>query len=207
MVVVVGSPPLTRGKAALVVVAVFFMRITPAYAGKSDIFLSNNNDNQDHPRLRGEKDLVFCNPDLCWGSPPLTRGKVTVYHAYIALYRITPAYAGKSFLVAPIRTPAQDHPRLRGEKPASVRRLFWLKGSPPLTRGKEDSVSCFYSAHRITPAYAGKRQNAARQRMEAKDHPRLRGEKSRWRTPARPGRGSPPLTRGKGYVSSSIVPM
>ena len=51
----------------------------------------------------------------------------------------------------------RDHPRLRGEK--QNRRIidFKMKGSPPLTRGKEDSVDGDVWVLRITPAYAGKR--------------------------------------------------
>ena len=50
-----GSPPLTRGKAFPLMSAFAFVRITPAYAGKSlsiDVCLRIS---QDHPRLRGEK--------------------------------------------------------------------------------------------------------------------------------------------------------
>ena len=98
-----GSPPLTRGKAAIAIKTVAAGRITPAYAGKSCFRHGDAARPKDHPRLRGEKDLAYCNPDLVWGSPPLTRGKVLGRWKAKTTSRITPAYAGKSlFLLFPL---------------------------------------------------------------------------------------------------------
>ena len=54
-----GSPPLTRGKAPRFVFVHLFFGITPAYAGKSEEILCPCEQHQDHPRLRGEKQVVF----------------------------------------------------------------------------------------------------------------------------------------------------
>ena len=53
-----------------------------------------------------------------------------------ALSRITPAYAGKSYLADTLRSQRQDHPRLCGEKDSQLLRRNDLKGSPPPMRGK-----------------------------------------------------------------------
>ena len=70
--------------------------ITPAYAGKSANTDAERANHEDHPRLRGEKKLMFPPFLLIWGSPPLTRGKVVLPDAERKEMRITPAYAGKS---------------------------------------------------------------------------------------------------------------
>ena len=71
--------------------------------------------------------------------------------------RITPAYAGKSSKGGKQYGPAQDHPRVCGEKFAKTRELTRRKGSPPRMRGKAKRVSTEIADVGITPAYAGKR--------------------------------------------------
>ena len=71
-------------------------RITPAYAGKSFTTQLESTEDEDHPRLCGEKRsakaLSFPNS----GSPPPMRGKAGAVAGNGASSRITPAYAGKS---------------------------------------------------------------------------------------------------------------
>ena len=56
-----GSPPPTRGKRILKDSHVPFLRITPAYAGKTAVTSSRIPNSEDHPRLRGENALDnFC---------------------------------------------------------------------------------------------------------------------------------------------------
>ena len=50
-----GSPPPMRGKEGNLHFPLDFIRITPAYAGKSGLFTLNEAIQQDHPRLCGEK--------------------------------------------------------------------------------------------------------------------------------------------------------
>ena len=50
---------------------------------------------------------------------------------------------------------------------------------------------------RITPAYAGKRSSSTQKCDNPRDHPRLRGEKSKNTLYRAVKKGSPPLTRGK----------
>ena len=65
-----------RGKAHKSSGTAFSIRITPAYAGKSDPKVLGVRNAKDHPRLCGEK----CTPQLKLtifeGSPPPMRGKV-----------------------------------------------------------------------------------------------------------------------------------
>ena len=71
--------------------------------------------------------------------------------------RITPAYAGKSWISTKLTPPSEDHPRLCGEKYKNRRRSPLQRGSPPPMRGKVTVTQGQGQVYRITPAYAGKR--------------------------------------------------
>ena len=152
-----GSPPLTRGKAFNPDFVDSFDGITPAYAGKSPFQQINRAVEEDHPRLRGEKNQIFQMRFALEGSPPLTRGKVGFVAGAFVLDRITPAYAGKSIWFFIWSAFFWDHPRLRGEKEMSETPDWIAVGSPPLTRGKVGHVLVHGRKAGITPAYAGKR--------------------------------------------------
>ena len=87
-----------------------------------------------------------------------------------------------------------------GEKRATKRLHECAQGSPPRGRGKEVSTENRQQGHRITPAWAGKRNCCFSRRWYTWDHPRVGGEKllSEW------GQGwplgSPPRGRGKENV-------
>ena len=69
--------------------------ITPAYAGKSRQGSALPAGNRDHPRLCGEKAVVYRFMYFRIGSPPPMRGKVNRTSEKPVPARITPAYAGK----------------------------------------------------------------------------------------------------------------
>ena len=215
-----GSPPPMRGKVGERSVSPLMGRITPAYAGKR---LAGNCRKilfEDHPRLCGEKHILFIIGGDCMG--------------------ITPAYAGKRcqrYYNFPV---LQDHPRLCGEKGSNGCNFPVLIGSPPPMRGKANRSTIFCTLCGITPAYAGKRPHYAplysvmqgspppmRGKVSKEnvpvlingitpayagksvkllapwsgfqDHPRLCGEKQNWLQRAPPVVGSPPPMRGKGF--------
>ena len=91
-------------------------RITPAYAGKSEIFELSHNLKKDHPRLCGEKGAPAEISFLTEGSPPPMRGKGIPTGSVPRCSRITPAYAGKSLALSTSTAGQEDHPRLCGEK-------------------------------------------------------------------------------------------
>ena len=151
-----GSPPPMRGKGSKPKICLASTGITPAYAGKSALYTDYKPLHKDHPRLCGEK--LPC-PRLIQrhsGSPPPMRGKAFQKQIPVHDTGITPAYAGKSDVIAATFGTIQDHPRLCGEKFDMMKATGKVKGSPPPMRGK-DSVT-LYPDHvvRITPAYAGK---------------------------------------------------
>ena len=70
-----GSPPRMRGKAQWAPITLLDVRITPAYAGKSQQLDQRRNREQDHPRVCGEKGSFRLSGSLGRGSPPRMRGK------------------------------------------------------------------------------------------------------------------------------------
>ena len=71
----IGSPPLARGKLKCNATANGTARITPACAGKTDFVGKKGVNYEDHPRLRGENLQILCTFTNERGSPPLARGK------------------------------------------------------------------------------------------------------------------------------------
>ena len=106
-----------RGKDPYMYFIMVCIGITPAYAGKSEIFELSHNLTKDHPRLCGEKHNLFPQNRInhritpayagkrfeqgdktynVHGSPPPMRGKACSGWSNPLHFRITPAYAGKS---------------------------------------------------------------------------------------------------------------
>ena len=85
-----------RGKGNEVVAYIVANRITPAYAGKSFSSDGTSVNIEDHPRLCGEKCQESTPRSTTAGSPPPMRGKELIDSRPCPVYRITPAYAGKS---------------------------------------------------------------------------------------------------------------
>ena len=129
-----------RGKARKTRAAAAYLRITPAYAGKSRTVCGIRSKLEDHPRLCGEKLDAVTVLISTLGSPPPMRGKAVSGQSPPTRYRITPAYAGKSSAACCASDLDRDHPRLCGEKP--VGKLFSGKktGSPPPMRGKGEGI-------------------------------------------------------------------
>ena len=166
-----------RGKVPRSSVILDCVRITPAYAGKSDSKSAAALAVWDHPRLCGEKGGTFKSVINGAGSPPPMRGKDKLSKLFKKKLRITPAYAGKRMNVTESVISQQDHPRLCGEKSQTMLHDFAEKGSPPPMRGKGSVRSCT-SKHQ-------------------RDHPRLCGEKVFYNFNDELDMGSPPPMRGK----------
>ena len=94
--------------------------ITPADAGKTNKQNSRYFFPQDHPRGCGENYNTYNYQRKQTGSPPRMRGKpgITVEGGCPA--RITPADAGKTFLIPLSRGYLKDHPRGCGENKAKL---------------------------------------------------------------------------------------
>ena len=84
-----------------------------------------------------------------------------------------------------------------GEKMSTSTPLSGSRGSPPRMWGKVFSAVSGEHALGITPAYAGKSFHGVRPRFPQRDHPRVCGEKTEYRTLVTAHQGSPPRMRGK----------
>ena len=151
-----GSPPQVRGKRHIGYKIRRFQRITPAGAGKTELFGNSDRFNLDHPRRCGEN--ISCNSWILLpsGSPPQVRGKRSPLKPLWSLSRITPAGAGKTVLPRGRQPQNGDHPRRCGENCEVQSGFTPAEGSPPQVRGKLIKSVCVICRHRITPAGAGK---------------------------------------------------
>ena len=70
-----GSPPHVRGKVECVIDTVGMRGITPACAGKREVFGYQEAWAEDHPRMCGEKSMAAPSSGPSTGSPPHVRGK------------------------------------------------------------------------------------------------------------------------------------
>ena len=172
-----GSPPRGRGKVDSLSRQLTGSGITPAWAGKSKEPLKICEKQEDHPRVGGEKLDLLAVVFSALGSPPRGRGKDVDWLGFNQFFRITPAWAGKSYSCCPIFTLSEDHPRVGGEKPKSKATQTNATGSPPRGRGK---------------APHGQPSG-----ISARDHPRVGGEKKQYLREKNANRGSPPRGRGK----------
>ena len=153
--------------------------------------------------MGGEKSIPFGLVQWPSGSPPHGRGKAFSVLRRQFRFRITPAQAGKRQSSQCGDAPAQDHPRVGGEKePYSVFRLS-QQGSPPHGRGKVRLAPLIQLLVGITPAWAGKSMTAPGRSSRTGDHPRVGGEKLSWSRLRQNPEGSPP--RGRGKVADGLL--
>ena len=111
-----GSPPRGRGKGRYSPPTATATGITPAWAGKSRLFICFHFFFKDHPRVGGEKPLRNFTRNALLGSPPRGRGKVAALYLGDGEDGITPAWAGKRHTSTMNAARAWDHPRVGGEK-------------------------------------------------------------------------------------------
>ena len=163
--------------------------------------------NSDHPRVRGERSGAFAFGTSLPGSPPRARGAVPGFGAVGAGIGITPACAGSGKVMQTL--------------------ALAEKGSPPRARGAVKSLHDRVHQSGITPACAGSGLRAGHVPRGRRDHPRVRGERSRSpatcvthsgsprvrgeRLKTNPGRmravGSPPRARGAASWPGQAAPM
>ena len=90
--------------------------------------------------------------------------------------RITPAYAGKTLHVQPVRLCERDHPRVCGKDFKGLEVSEYNEGSPPRMRERRLYLLYAFGWFRITPAYAGKTHGRGTRQSFRKDHPRVCGK-------------------------------
>ena len=151
-----GSPPLVRERPFFSLPGFAEFGITPARAGKTRSKYAFHAGFWDHPRSCG-KDVPCIGWDRLYiGSPPLVRERQIDFLTNAWEARITPARAGKTFLVCHISSCSWDHPRSCGKDDAAAEEDVSWPGSPPLVRERRVKVIRRFTCRGITPARAGK---------------------------------------------------
>lgn len=110
-------------------------RITPAHAGSTKFLQNINEMDRDHPCSRGEHCFLSQALNFKLGSPPLTRGALKLTPKHPLFLRITPAYAGSTYLYQKMLIKERDHSCLHGEYTIILQIFLKIPGSPLLTRG------------------------------------------------------------------------
>ena len=148
----------------------------PAHAGKTKWNIDGFRQLREHPRSRGEN--VSCLRVLPGrgGTSPLTRGKLRRSAGRGAPSRNIPAHAGKTQLGGGAAGADEEHPRSRGENRSLRPTRSCLRGTSPLTRGKQHSRRALELSARNIPAHAGKTRTMMRVSICHREHPRSRGE-------------------------------
>ena len=95
-----GSPPRVREKPWMKQVRICTLRITPACAGKTGYNSSSEKTSKDHPRVCGKNFRALKCPHHVEGSPPRMREKLSPHVRRSKVIGITPAYAGKTRVLA-----------------------------------------------------------------------------------------------------------
>ena len=192
-----GSPPQVRGKHKMKFLTGNYNRITPAGAGKTKFKRGTIGRYGDHPRRCGENRQRDRNSPRALGSPPQVRGKHEACNAAARAKRITPAGAGKTFIVGCYTDFFRDHPRRCGENKKVTSSRLVLRGSPPQVRGKLSKITNLRAERGITPAGAGKTYRQQSKTFTLWDHPRRCGENIFASNYILMNMGSPPQVRGK----------
>ncbi len=131
-----GSPPRMRGEDRKTMIFLSLVRITPAHAGRRTWRMEKGVATWDHPRACGEKDQKHHLHYSRRGSPPRMRGEVACGFLVSCFSGITPAHAGRSVRIMPLKTRQRDHPRACGEKCSGCGCRAGYLGSPPRMRGE-----------------------------------------------------------------------
>ena len=196
-VTITGSSPLTRGKPTLGPSSSARWRLIPAHAGKTRTARRPRRPGRAHPRSRGENPERLAVIEAAQGSSPLTRGKPAGTGPDPLGCRLIPAHAGKTSPAVRGEPPSGAHPRSRGENIDGQSHDGVVRGSSPLTRGKQPLGRINPHENGLIPAHAGKTGHSSRGMYFSTAHPRSRGENLVLRAPPAQSAGSSPLTRGK----------
>ena len=137
-IVIIGSPPRMRERPPAGRQRDRDGGITPAYAGKTVRVSGLRTAVGDHPRVCGkDADKMIYVPSLI-GSPPRMRERPLTLTLVFLSYRITPAYAGKTYPVKQAMRVLEDHPRVCGKDSQKCPGSSQPWGSPPRMRERPD---------------------------------------------------------------------
>ena len=207
-----GSSPHARGTQTSSNTVVSDIGIIPACAGNTMAVRFHVSSHGDHPRMRGEHQVMTRMSEKERGSSPHARGTPFTGDVGTVRLRIIPACAGNTSAFGMRMMVRWDHPRMRGEHRLRHRRLRYRRGSSPHARGTPEVTAGNSRTNGIIPACAGNTlKYVVRFRLYG-DHPRMRGEhlfprQAQGRSPGSSphARGTPAPDRSR-FRSAGIIP-
>ena len=131
-----GSSPRGRGKLEPCGKRRPYVRLIPAWAGKTQNFTSQDVDMRAHPRVGGENEIGCGVMFAACGSSPRGRGKLASRRNSATPNGLIPAWAGKTCNPWCLRRLIPAHPRVGGENARAFAGEHEGDGSSPRGRGK-----------------------------------------------------------------------
>ena len=171
-----GSSPHARGAPAVRGRPRLHAGIIPACAGSTFHHRMREDEEGDHPRMRGEHFKREIPDVRAAGSSPHARGAPGQRGDVGRCEGIIPACAGSTRARTSTTCTTWDHPRMRGEHLNGWFMYVYLAGSSPHARGALDILSRLQAVEGIIPTCAGSTVEAASPTSSGRDHPRMRGE-------------------------------
>ena len=199
-----GSSPRVRGKRRVKARELHRVRIIPASAGQTMLFVVVVAMITDHPRECGANSDGPANRCSMLGSSPRVRGKQARRTGIRRQRRIIPASAGQTRCGRCSARRLSDHPRECGANVFGVMKPAGYCGSSPRVRGKHLFDLFRHCARRIIPASAGQTAQAKYSTCRTTDHPRECGANSGYNGPLDLNYGSSPRVRGKQRASQDV---
>ena len=173
-----------------------YMRIIPALAGNTVVFIVFLLSFWDHPRACGEHLWFRRGAARLLGSSPRLRGTRTDIVRQWCGIGIIPALAGNTSPAGAHHPHPRDHPRACGEHSICCCASLIVVGSSPRLRGTRKREVAAWRGVGIIPALAGNTRRRCRTGHRAWDHPRACGEHLASLDQQRFDRGSSPRLRG-----------
>ncbi|RYQ48740.1 hypothetical protein PG1770B_1302 [Bifidobacterium pseudolongum subsp. globosum] len=155
-----------------------YMRIIPALAGNTVVFIVFLLSFWDHPRACGEHLWFRRGAARLLGSSPRLRGTRTDIVRQWCGIGIIPALAGNTSPAGAHHPHPRDHPRACGEHSICCCASLIVVGSSPRLRGTRPGRGQHGRTHGIIPALAGNTARRRRSMCARWDHPRACGEHS-----------------------------
>ena len=173
------------------------MRFIPAWAGNASTRAASRASPTVHPRLGGERSVIWVSSRVCAGSSPPGRGTLGNSALHRRPVRFIPAWAGNAKLTPGSLVTVAVHPRLGGEREAwgvlhqqpggssppgrgTPRRRGSGRGGRrfiPAWRGTPVLDHHFLRFSRFIPAWAGNARPHRNKPLRRPVHPRLGGER------------------------------
>ena len=151
-----GSSPRGRGKRLRTTQERGWLRLIPAWAGKTRVTPSLGPALRAHPRVGGENDRVAGSSERRMGSSPRGRGKRAARDSDGTQTGLIPAWAGKTPSGLALMSRLAAHPRVGGENRPGVVQGLEGEGSSPRGRGKPNRPHHARNRPRLIPAWSGK---------------------------------------------------